>query len=290
METTPGIECICDYACELGEGPLWHAEEGRLYWVDITRGRLYFYEPGTKAHKLVYEGDVIGGYTIQDDGALLLFMEKGAVKIWKSGVLSPVLEEIPEEQSSRFNDVIADPLGCVFCGTMETDQHPGALYRLERDGSYVRLLGGIGVSNGLGFSPDRKFLYYTDSHKHTIYRFNYDQRTGAISDQNVFIQTPESLGSPDGMTIDSEGYLWSAIWDGSCVIRFTPEGKEVQRFHFPAKKVSSVTFGGQDYEDVFVTTAGGDKKGEEGPGAGGLFHFRPGVRGLPEFRSKIRPG
>jgi D-xylonolactonase len=131
-------------------------------------------------------------------------------------------------------------------------------------------------------------MYYTDSPKQAIYRFDYEEQTGEISNRRVFIEIPASLGQPDGMTVDSEGYLWSAIWDGSCLIRFSPEGKEVLRLTFPAKKVSSVIFGGPEYEDVFVTTAGGENRAEEGPGAGAVFHFRPGVRGAPEFRSRIK--
>ena len=287
METTPDIHCVCDYACELGEGPLWNPEEGRLYWTDITRGRIYWFDPRTGEHQLFYEGEVVGGFTFQEDGALLLFMAKGAVAILRDGTLSYVVHEIPEERDTRFNDVIADPRGGVFCGTMETEKHSGSLYRLDPDGSYTWLLGGIGVSNGLGFSPDRKILYYTDSPKQAIYRFDYNPATGSITNQRVFIQIPESLGVPDGMTVDADGYVWSAIWGGSCLIRFSTQGEEVQRYHFPAKKVSSVTFGGPTYEDVYVTTAGGDNRAEDGAGAGGLFHLRPGVRGLPEFRSKI---
>jgi D-xylono/L-arabinono-1,4-lactonase len=289
MDTTPGIEIICDYACELAEGPLWHQDEGRLYWVDINCGRIYCYDPRTGEHQMVLDAGVaVGGFTIQEDGALLLFMDKGAVKRYHGGVLSTLLEEIPEERDSRFNDVCTDPLGGVFCGTIETAKHPGALYRLDPQGKCTRLFGEVGVSNGIGFSPDRKTMYYTDSPKQAIYRFDYDPGSGAISNRSILVQIPESLGSPDGMTVDADGYLWAAIWDGSCLIRFSPDGKEVQRFLFPAKKVSSLTFGGPEYEDVYVTTAGGENKAEEGPGAGAIFHLRPGVRGVPEFRSKIR--
>ena len=288
MQTEPLIHCLCDPACELGENPLWHPDEGRLYWTDITRGHLYYYELATRECVLFYQGDSVGGFTLQEDGALLLFMEKGAVKILRNGALTTVVEENAEERDSRFNDVIADPEGRVFCGTLETETHPGALYRLDPDGSITKCLGGIGVSNGIGFSPDRRFMYYTDSSKYAIYRFDYDRATGAISKQQLLISIPESLGVPDGMTVDAEGYLWSAIWGGSCLIRFTPAGQEVQRFHFPAQEVSSVIFGGPEYEDIFVTTAGGNAKAEKGSGAGALFHLKTGVRGVPEFRSRIR--
>lgn len=282
-------ELVADYQCITGEGPLWHPDEKRVYWLDIPTGRMFRYEPATGKHEQCYQGEVIGGFTIQDDGALLLFMARGAVKIWREGQLTTVIEEIPDERETRFNDVIADPEGRVFCGTMPTKERLGRLYRLDPDGTLTKLLEGIGCSNGMGFTPDRKHMYYTDSPKREIYIFDYDQASGAITNQRVFVRTPEGEGVPDGMTVDAEGYVWGARWDGGILVRYAPDGSEVLRIHFPAKKVSSVTFGGEDYTDIYVTTAGGDKKETEGWGAGGLFRLNLGIRGLPEFRSKIRP-
>lgn len=281
------MELIADYQCITGENPLWHPDEGRLYWVDIPTGRLFRYDPRTAHHEQCLEGEPIGGFTIQADGALLLFMARGAVRIWREGFVKTILEEIPEERATRFNDVIADPEGRVFCGTMPTPERLGRLYRLDPDGHLTLLLEDIGCSNGLGFTPDRKGLYYTDSRRHVIYLFDYDQATGAISNQRIFVRTPEGEGVPDGLTVDAEGYVWSARWDGSALYRYAPDGREVLRIPFPAKKVSCPTFGGEDYGDLYVTTAGGRNKADEGPGAGALFRLRLGVKGVPEFRSRI---
>lgn len=280
-------ELIADYQCVCGEGPLWHPDEQRVYWLDITKGRMFRYDPASGHHEQVYEGTPIGGFTIQPDGALLLFMQKGAIKLWREGELTTVIEEIPEERESQFNDVIADPKGRVYCGTLPTKDRLGRLYRLDTDGTLTMLVEGIDCSNGMGFTPDLKRMYYTDSTKYEIYLFDYDQDTGNLSDQRIFVQGPEEDGLPDGMTVDAEGYIWSAHWDGSCVIRYAPDGHEERRIHFPAKQVSSVTFGGPDYTDLYVTTAGGDNKEENGPGAGALYRVRPGVVGVPEFRSRI---
>ncbi len=282
-------ELVADYQCITGEGPLWHPDEKRVYWLDIPTGRMFRYEPATGKHEQCYQGEVVGGFTIQDDGALLLFMARGAVKIWREGQLTTVIEEIPDERTTRFNDVIADPMGRVFCGTMPTKERLGRLYRLDPDGTLTKLLEGIGCSNGMGFTPDRKHMYYTDSPKREIYIFDYDQDSGAITNQRVFVRTPEGEGIPDGMTVDAEGYVWGARWDGGCLVRYAPDGTEVLRIQFPAKKVSSVTFGGEDYTDIYVTTAGGNKKETEGWGAGGLFRINLGIRGVPEFRSRIHP-
>jgi len=260
----------------------------RLYWCDIPNGRIFRYDPATCTHETCYEGEVCGGFTIQSNGDLLLFMARGAIRSWRDGKLKTVLEEISDERESRFNDVIADPAGRVFCGTMPTAKRLGRLYRLDCDGELTILLEGVGCSNGMAFSPDHKKMYYTDSTARTIYLFDYDKRTGNLSHQRVFLSTREGDGVPDGATVDSEGCLWSARWDGGCVVRYDPDGKEERRVAFPVKKVSSLTFGGDDYADLYVTTAGGQNSPEEGQYAGALFRVRVGRTGIPECFSRIR--
>lgn len=283
------LELVVDCQCALGEGPLWHPVERRLYWADITGGRVLRYDPASGAHEVCFEGsEMVGGFTIQVDGALLLFMARGAVKRWCEGELTTVIEDVPDERESRFNDVIADPAGRVFCGTMPVrDRRPGRLYRLDLDGALSLVLEDAGVSNGMGFTPDRRQFFHTDSIKRTITRFAYDEATGALSEPRLFTRVPEGDGLPDGMTVDAQGYIWSARWDGGCVVRYTPNGDEVLRVPFPARRVTSVIFGGEDYTDLYVTTAGGDDRATYGPGAGALFRLRPGVRGLPEFLSRV---
>jgi D-xylono/L-arabinono-1,4-lactonase len=281
---------IADYRCQTGEGPLWHPEENCVYWLDIaTPGRMFRYDCATGKHEQVYEGEAVGGFTLQADGALLLFGAKGSVRIWRKGQLTTVIDEIPEERETRFNDVFADTMGRVYCGTMPLPnrQRLGRLYRLDTDGKVTKVLDDIGCSNGMGFTPDRKRMYYTDSTKLEIYLFDYDAATGNLSNQRVFVRTPQGEGVPDGMTVDAQGYVWSARWDGGHLFRFAPDGHEVLRVKFPAKKVSCVTFGGADYTDMYVTCAGGTRKKTEGLGAGALFYLNLGIRGVPECRSRI---
>jgi D-xylonolactonase len=282
---TPQI--AVDHKSVVGECPIWHPFDNKLYWIDIPEGIIFRYDPETGNHEEFYSGEVIGGFTIQEDGSLLLFLERGAVKILKDGETSTVIDEIYEELDTRFNDVIADPEGRVFCGTMPAKDNKARLYRLDTDGSITKILDGIGISNGMGFTPDRKQMYFTDSPGGKIYLFDYDLETGKIKNQRMFVTVPESEGVPDGMTVDKEGCIWSARWDGGCLIRYKPDGKEDLRIQFSAKKVSSVTFGGEDYRDIYVTTAGGDKREEEGPDAGALFHLNLDIQGVPEFLSKI---
>ena len=283
---------VVDYSCPLGEGPLWHPLERQLYWLDYVRGHLYRFDPASGNHQRFYDGLKVGGFTFQKDGGLLLLMEGARIATWHEGALSYIVEGFPNERDVHFNDAVADPVGRVFTGTVADDQTRiedgiGKLYRIDTDGTITPVLEGIGISNGMGFTPDGTQMYYTDSHARVIYVFDYDVDSGDISNQRVFVETPPNEGVPDGMTVDAEGRVWSARWDGWALYGYAPDGTEDRRIRFPTKKVSSVTFGGEDYTDIYVTTAGGDNKDENGNQAGALFHLDLGIRGSPEFFSRI---
>lgn len=283
-------EMIADYQCQIGENPLWHPLEKRVYWTDIARGKLFRYDPATGHHEECYSGAPVGGFTVQADGALLLFMERGAIAKWRDGHITPVVEGIPAEIESRFNDVIADPCGRVFCGTvaLQVGTLPGRLYRLDTDGSLHQVLENVIISNGMGFTLDRRNMYYTDSARRTISIFDYNEKTGALTHRRAWLQVSEGAGVPDGMTLDAQGHVWSARWDGAALYRYTPGGIEERRVDFPARKVSSVVFGGGDLSEMYVTTALAEStKAEEGEGAGALFRVRLGIRGVPEFFSRV---
>jgi len=281
-------ERVADCLCQTGENPLWHPAERKLYWTDIPQGKLFRFDPAAGAWEECWHGDPVGGFTLQADGALLLFMARGAIARWWGGNLEYLRRETEGEQDSRFNDVIADPRGRVFCGTMRTPARKGRLYRLDLDGSLHLVLDGIGVPNGMGFTPDRKRMYWTDSDARRIYLFDYDEETGALTDQRVWLEFPEDQGKPDGLTVDSGGSVWVAFWNGSALRRFSPDGTETRKIEFPAKKVSSISFGGGDYEDLYITTAlTSGTRSSEGAGAGALFRLRPGVRGVAEFCSRV---
>lgn len=280
-------EVICDYQCQIGENPLWHAVEKRVYWCDISTGRLFRYHPASGNHEQFYQGEVVGGFTIQVDGSLLLFMERGAVKVWREGKLTTLIQGIPQLLDTRFNDVIADPAGGVLCGTMPSADRPGRLYRLDPSLKLTLLLDGIRNPNGLGFTLDRESLYFVDSLSRVIYLYDYDRQLATISNQRVFVETRESDGLPDGMTVDSQGCVWCAFWDGNVVIRYTPDGDEERRLAIPARKATSLIFGGEDYTDIYITSGGGQDKAAEGEMAGSLFKLNLGIQGIPEFYSCV---
>jgi D-xylono/L-arabinono-1,4-lactonase len=281
-------ELIADYACETGENPLWHPMQERLYWTDIPTGRIFRYDPSAQSHEQCYQGRPVGGFTVQADGSLLLFMDRGTIAIWRGDFLFEIVPDIPLERSSRFNDVIADPCGRVFCGTMSHAENKGRLYRLDLDGSLHLLLDCIGCSNGMAFTKDRNGFYYTDSYAREIYLFDYSMDDGSIRNQRVFARFSEADGLPDGATLDAEGRLWSALWDGGCIARLLPGGGIDRRIAIPTRKASSLTFGGADCSDIYITTAGGNTRAEDGPFAGALFRVKGPTPGLPEFCSNIR--
>ena len=299
-DSTPGEpRIVADTHCHTGEGPIYHPDEDVVYFLDIPQADLYRYDPAAESHEVVLDADgAIGGFTIQDDGDLLLFCDEGRIQPWsrEDGLGEPVVESIDGEGDARFNAVIADPAGRVFAGTMhrsEPAEHPGALYRLDTDGSLTEVETDLPIPNGMGFTPDREQLYFTVTVRGQIYRYDYDESTGDLSNREVFVDASEESGNPDGMTVDSEGDVWSAFWEGSRVTRYDPDGEELDRVEFPAKKVSAVTFGGAEYDTAYVTTALGPGEGsagtreEEGSGAGALFAVDLGVGGVPEFRSQV---
>ena len=291
-------EIVADYTNHVGEGPTWNPREQKLYWIDIPNGRIFWYDPDTGQHAQMYEGPVMGGFTMQEDGSLLLFMENGAVGILRNGKLESVINNLPGENLNRFNDVIADPAGRVFGGTMPKDsdtamagEKNGTLYRIDTDGTATAVMEDLGIPNGLGFTPDGNKMYFTDSTAFKIYVFDYDQESGELSNRKVFIETSPDQGVPDGMTVDSEGFVWSARAMGGAIYRYTPEGQHDTCIRFDTANIpSSVAFGGKHLDELYVTTIGGENRStneDPGPDAGVLFRLSPGIKGLPENFTKV---
>ena len=197
---------------------------------------MFRYDPATDTHEQVYQGRPVGGFTIQQDGSLLLFMDRGTVACRRDGIITPVIDEIPREREFRFNDVIADPRGRVFGGIVDDNGEKGRLYRLDPDGSLSVVVENIGCSNGMAFTADQKRFYYTDSLAYEIYEFDYDVETGAIRNQRVFARFSEKDGMPDGATLDAQGRLWSALWDGFAVVCLRQDGSIAERIELPTGK------------------------------------------------------
>ena len=278
------IEPLANYHCECGENPLWDDQREAVYWEDIPKGRVFRYDVRTGQHRIIYEGEQVGGFTLQTDGTLLLFQKDKLGRLDPDGDHTWLGKKI-DVGDARFNDVIADPKGRVFAGTEAKDPKVGGIFRIDPDGKGTRVFTGTSCSNGMAFSDDFRHLYWTCSMARKISRFDYNMETGELSNRRDFVNVPEKEGIPDGMTRDTEGNFWSARWDGYAVIKHAPDGKTIAKIDFPVAKVSSVIFGGKKMNELYVTTAGG----AEGSGAadGTLYRVKTQARGVPEFRSRV---
>jgi len=279
-------ELVANLACEIGEGPVWHPDRERLFWVDIPNGILYSYDPSADAYETVLNDTIVSGATIQSDGSLLLFGTGGVVYRWDGAEPTPIVT-LDSATDTRFNDVIADPKGRVFCGTMPTDDRLGALYRLDRDGTFTQVVDEVNIPNGMAFSSDRETFYFTVSDENAIYEYDYNIETGTITNCSKFVDTSDETGVPDGLTIDEGGDLWSARWGGSAIIRYSPAGVERERVEIPVEKVSCAAFGGPSSKNLYITTAGGNEHMGRDELAGSLFRYVPNCAGATKFYSEV---
>jgi sugar lactone lactonase YvrE len=192
--------------------------------------------------------------------------------------------ELDEPPGTQLNDGKADPQGRFWAGTkhLEGEHAIGSLYRLGRDGRAVRVLDGLTVSNGLGWSPDGATMYHVDSPTRRVDAYAFDPATGAVEGRRELVSFPPDAGLPDGLTVDEDGHLWVAFWGGGALRRVAPDGRVVEEIAMPASLVTSCAFGGEDGGDLFVTSARvglTDAELRDRPLAGAVFRLRPGVRG-----------
>jgi sugar lactone lactonase YvrE len=280
------VELVAHARCRLGEQPVWHPAEQALLWTDIDAGAMYRYYVRTGAWEVFYRGPAVGGFTRQEDGSLLLFRVDDVCRLHRDGTCEHIANAPPG--ISRFNDAIADPEGRVFVGAKSaTGSLDTGLFLMHRDGRIDQVLTGTAIANGMAFSLDLTVFYWTDSTARTIFAFDYDRRSGALSRRRPLIEIEPEAGVPDGLTVDSAGCLWSARWDGAAVHRYAPTGEPLSMLDLPVPQVTAAAFGGADLSTLFVTTAGG--AGDDSASlAGGLFGARAEVRGRFELPSRVR--
>jgi len=273
---------VLDAQCALGESPVWWAAAGKLVFVDITGRRLHRFDPVSKQHEVDAVEEDIGCVAPARGGGFVAGFRSGLCLLDAKGAKVRQLAANPENAAThRFNDGRVDPRGRYLSGTLDESKAAGdaGLYRFDRRGT-EKLSEGFMTSNGLAFSPDGRTLYFSDTPRFVIYRFDYDPDTGAATNRRVFAQiepTATDRGRPDGAAMDVEGCYWSSLYEGSRVRRYDPDGKVMADYHVPALNTTMPAFGGADMKTLFVTTAR-DKKG--GPG-GGLYAMPVDVAGVP---------
>jgi sugar lactone lactonase YvrE len=280
-------ELVLDARADLGEAPSWDADARQLIWVDITNGLVHRFDPGSERDEVFEIGQPVGAAVATSSGRIALAANSGFLVLDPAtGRLDPVADVETDVTETMMNDGKCDPAGRFWAGTKDVEggRALGSLYRLDADHRLTRVLTDVTISNGLGWSPDARTMYYIDSTTYRIDAFDYDVTSGAVSNRRPLIETPKSWGLPDGMTVDQDGFLWVAFWGGSAVRRIAPDGRVDVVVRVPVTQVTSCAFGGPDLADLFVTSARSgltDAALSEQPLAGGLFRVRPGVRGLP---------
>lgn len=244
--------------CTLGEAPLWHAQTNEFVFADIVNGRLFAAKPDGSVRVLLQTHWKLGAFLFTEQGDLLLFTEEGVFFIPYGGSTQDctLAWKVPMQPGERFNDAICDPAGRMLAGTKTEENQNGSLWIFERNHSPRRVMQGLQISNGMGFAENGTVFYHTDSGKHVITRYQYDISQGSFCNGTPFftLNTPDGA-VPDGMTVDSDGNVWTACWGGSCLRCINSAGAEISRYELPAVQVSSLAFGGSDLRQLLVTSA-----------------------------------
>ena len=284
------IECVWPAATILGEAPYWSQEEGALYWLDIDGKSIFRFDPASGERDTFPQPYEFGCIVKRDRGGFIGGTNKGIALVTNDLKTVEIFAD-PEKDiaSNRFNDGKCDRRGRFWLGSTdikETDP-TGALYRVEKSQNVDRQFSGVIVANGLGWSPDNRTMYFTDSGLRKIHAFDYDIDTGSIANRRDFVVVAPQEGIPDGLTVDAEGYVWSAHWGGSRITRYDPNGRVDRVIEMPVPLVTSLAFGGPNLDKLFVTSARWDMTDDQikaAPHSGGLFVLDVNCQGLPEVK------
>jgi sugar lactone lactonase YvrE len=264
-----------------GEGPVWTDGWGGLRFVDMLAGDIVSLDAAGGLLRRLHLSPVAAAFRPRTGGGMVVAVQRGFLLIDGDGTVR-ALDELWSDPTVRMNEGGCDPDGRFYCGSMGYDMTPGAgsVYRLDPDGSVSVTWSGVSCSNGLAWTPDGRQAYYTDSATHRIDVFDYDAGSG-LTGRRPFVDVPESLGLPDGLTVDREGHVWVALYGGSAVHRYRPDGTLDGALALPVSQVTACTFGGPGLADLFITTSREDIAPGSQPEAGAVFRARPGVAGLP---------
>jgi sugar lactone lactonase YvrE len=269
-------ELLADVRAGLGEGPAWDATNGALSWVDILAGSVHVCTAAgdeLRAHAVGWE---VGAALPAADGGFLLADAHGFTTLAEDGATAELLPLLAGDPGMRFNDAKCDPAGRAFAGSMAEDSAPssGTLYRLDGGPAATPVLGGLTVSNGIGWSPDRRTMWFADSAQPRITGFEYDIETGEVGPVRTVIDVRDTPGVPDGLCVDDDGCIWLALWDGQAVRRYTPDGRLDTEVRVPVKQVTSCAFGGPAMSTLYITSSRWNMDSaalRSEPAAGGIF-------------------
>jgi sugar lactone lactonase YvrE len=294
-EMTSEPVCVAPTGDVCGEGAVWHAAHTAVYWTDINRFLIHRYTLADQCVRTWFFDEPVTALAVTDRDEMLVVVLGSSVILWEpaSDLRHKPIYQLEGWPAVRLNDARADPRGSLWAGSMRNNVNPdgssgeaggqdGILHRIDPGGGVSIHRRDIGISNTLGWSPDRKHFYSGDSLANVIWAYDYDPASGAISNEVAFFQNFDR-GLPDGSTVDAEGYLWNCRYYGGCIVRLAPDGAIDRVVEMPVKNITTCTFGGSDLRTLYVTTA----SAQAAPGerlAGGLFAIRCEVRGQPENR------
>jgi len=266
------------------EGPVWAPSWGGLRWVDMFAGDVLSMDldgPDSGAIGRRHVGAIAAALRPRRDGGAVIAVERGFILEDPDGGLDP-LPDLWTDPGLRMNEGSCDPDGRFYCGSMARDQGQGrgSMYRLDGDGTTSVLFGGSTISNGLAWSPDGSIAYYIDTATRRVDMFDYAKGTG-LTGRRTFVEITETPGKPDGMTVDAQGHVWVALYAGSAVRRYRPDGILDGVIELPVTNVTACTFAGADLDQLVITTSREGLPEGSQPEAGSLFRSRPGVTGLP---------
>jgi sugar lactone lactonase YvrE len=269
-------ELVSDAQARLGEGPIWDARTSELLWVDISSGVVHRFDPLTGSDRPFDGGTYVSAIVPRAAGGYALAVAAGFAVATEDGRVMP-LTACGHDEAVRMNDGACDSSGRFWAGSMRIDESDfgGCLYRLDADHSLTTICDGVSISNGIAWSLDDTVMYYVDTPRQAVDAWDFDAATGTAGNRRQLFAVEEP-GYPDGLIVDSEGFLWIALWGGGCVRRYSPDGELADEVGVAAANATKPAFGGPSLTDLYITSAAG-----EGEHPGGLFVVQPGVTGLP---------
>lgn len=276
-----GLEIAIRAEAELGEGPTWDPATQRLIWVDILSSRVHTFDPATGRRTVRATEQHVGAAKPTADGGLVVNLRDGVGRYAPDGAFAWVVHDpVP---GRRGNDAAVAPDGALWAGTMRYDARTGGgtLTRVAPDGSAQQVLSDVTISNGLGWSPDGALMYYIDTPTRRVDVFTVTD-DGCAADRRTLVDTSAFPGSPDGLTVDADGCVWAAFWEGGSVRRFTPEGELDRVVELPVSRPTACAFGGPELTDLYVTSARTEVAPGAEPLAGSVLVVPGAGRGLPQ--------
>ena len=281
------VSIACDTVAGVGEGAIWDYKNNRLLWID-TQGSVFIYTPSDGKNKEIKLEKLVGTVVPYTKNKVIVALIDGIYELdleteETTLICSP---ENPRVEGNKYNDGKCDSRGRLWVGTMDINAIGvrGGFYVVRGNGEFEQVLQDVSISNGVCWSLDGDKMYYQDTPLRTVSQFDFDEKKGIISEREEVIKVPKGMGDPDGNTLDATGMVWMANWGGACVSKWNPHtGQMLQKIDVPAYNVTSLAFGGENLEDLYITSASyymPEDVESDYPDAGKLFVCKPGCKGI----------